>query len=69
VKSEFAANLADVEESAIEPVTTLIVDGKTTGTASGFHVGVRSEWWIALLLIAAAITTVEWATYHRRITV
>jgi hypothetical protein len=69
VKSEFAANLADVEESAIEPVKTLTVDGKATGTVSGFHVGVRSEWWIALLLIAAAITTVEWATYHRRITV
>lgn len=69
VKSEFAANLADVEESAIEPVKTLTVDGKTTGTVEGFHVGVRSEWWIALLLIAAAITTVEWATYHRRITV
>jgi hypothetical protein len=69
VKSEFAANLADIEESAIEPVTELTVDGKTTGQVEGFHVGVRSEWWIALLLLAAAITTVEWATYHRRITV
>jgi hypothetical protein len=69
VKSEFAANLADMEESAIEPVATLTVDGKTTGPVEGFHVGVRSEWWIALLLLAAAITTIEWATYHRRITV
>ena len=69
VKSEFAANLADVEESAIEPVKTLTVDGKTTGAVEGFHVGVRSEWWIALLLLAVAITTIEWATYHRRITV
>jgi hypothetical protein len=69
VKSEFAANLADAEESAIEPVATLTVDGKTTGVVEGFHVGVRSEWWIALLLLAVAITTVEWATYHRRITV
>jgi hypothetical protein len=69
VKSEFAANLADTEESAIEPVATLTVDGKMTGPVEGFHLGVRSEWWIALLLIAAAITTIEWATYHRRITV
>jgi len=69
VKSEFAANLADADESAIEPVAALTVDGKTTGAVEGFHVGVRSEWWIALLLLAVAITTVEWATYHRRITV
>ena len=69
VKSEFAANLADAEESAIAPVTALTVDGKTTGPVEGFHVGVRSEWWIALLLLAVAITTLEWATYHRRITV
>jgi hypothetical protein len=69
VKSEFAANLADAEESAIEPVAALTVDGKPTGPVEGFRVGVRSEWWIALLLLAVAITTVEWATYHRRITV
>jgi hypothetical protein len=36
---------------------------------TGFHVGVRSEWWILLLAIAIALTTIEWATYHRRITV
>jgi Ca-activated chloride channel homolog len=69
VKSEFAANLADAEESAIEPVPSLTVDGKLTGKVEGFRVGVRSEWWIALLLLAVAITTIEWATYHRRITV
>jgi hypothetical protein len=69
VKSEFAANLADADESAITPVATLTVDGKTTGSVEGFHVGVRSEWWIALLLLAVGITTIEWATYHRRITV
>jgi hypothetical protein len=69
VKSEFAANLADVEESSIAPVTTLTVDGKQAGAVSGFHVGVRSEWWIVLLLLAVLITSIEWVTYHRRITV
>jgi len=69
IKSEFAANLADPEESSIEPKTSVVVDGKTAGPVAGFHIGVRSEWWITLLLLAMAITTVEWATYHRRITV
>jgi hypothetical protein len=69
VRSEFAANLADREESSIEPKPTIVVDGREAGPVSGFHVGVRSEWWIMLLLLAIAITTIEWATYHRRITV
>ena len=49
--------------------TTITVDGREAGPVSGFHVGVRSEWWITLLLLAIAITSIEWATYHRRITV
>jgi hypothetical protein len=69
VKSEFAANLADIEESSIEPKKTISVDGREAGPVTGFHVGVRSEWWILLLALAVALTTVEWATYHRRITV
>jgi hypothetical protein len=69
VKSEFAANLTDREESSIEPKKTIVVDGREAGPVAGFHVGVRSEWWITLLILAIAITTIEWATYHRRITV
>jgi hypothetical protein len=68
-KTEFAANLADPEESAIEPKATLTVDGQTAAPVTGFHVGIRSEWWIALIIAAIVITTIEWATYHRRITV
>jgi len=68
-QSEFAANLADPEESEIEPKPVLVVDGQVASAVAGFHVGVRSEWWIALLLLAALLTTIEWATYHRRITV
>jgi hypothetical protein len=65
----FAANLLDADESAITPATELTVDGKTAGAVEGFHVGVRREIWIYLLVIAAILTAVEWATYHRRLTV
>ena len=39
------------------------------GSSTGFHVGVRREIWIYLLLAAALLTALEWATYHRRMTV
>jgi Ca-activated chloride channel family protein len=65
----FAANLLDVTESTIAPVDKLVVDGKPAGPLEGFHVGVRRELWIYLLLAAALLTAIEWATYHRRITV
>ena len=48
---------------------SLVVDGKEAGTVSAFHVGVRREIWIYLLMIAIAITVLEWITYHRRLTV
>ena len=65
----FAANLADPSESKIEPRPELIVDGKKGGAVEGFKVGVRRELWIYLLIAAAVITTIEWLTYHRRLTV
>jgi hypothetical protein len=68
-KTQFAANLLDAGESMIAPVKELVVDGKTATAPSGFHVGVRREVWIYLLILAAAITAIEWATYHRRVTV
>jgi von Willebrand factor type A domain/Aerotolerance regulator N-terminal len=67
--SAFAANLLDVDESTIAPRDKLVVDGKEAGPAVGFHVGVRRELWIYLLLAAALLTALEWATYHRRLTV
>jgi von Willebrand factor type A domain/Aerotolerance regulator N-terminal len=66
---DFAANLLDPSESAVAPRDALVVDGKNAGEISGFHVGVRREIWIYLLLAAALLTAVEWATYHRRVTV
>ena len=65
----FAANLLDETESAITPAAELKVDGKAAGAVAGFHVGVRREIWIYLLIIAALLTAIEWATYHRRLTV
>jgi Ca-activated chloride channel family protein len=68
-KVSFAANLLDSAESAIAPQDRLVVDGKDAGDVSGFHLGVRREIWIYLLLAAALLTALEWATYHRRVTV
>jgi hypothetical protein len=66
---DFAANLLDPSESAVAPRDTLVVDGKNAGEIAGFHVGVRREIWIYLLLAVALLTAIEWATYHRRVTV
>jgi von Willebrand factor type A domain/Aerotolerance regulator N-terminal len=68
-KTEFAANLLDRSESAIAPRSALAVDGQPAGAVAGFRVGVRREIWIYLLLAVALLTALEWATYHRRLTV
>ncbi|HEX4448221.1 MAG TPA: VWA domain-containing protein, partial [Polyangiaceae bacterium] len=65
----FAANLLDADESAIAPQEQLVVDGKSAGELTGFHLGVRREIWVYLLLAVALLTALEWATYHRRVTV
>ena len=67
--SMFAANLADPVESAIEPRPELTVDGQLAGAAAGFNIGVRRELWIYLLAAVLLITTIEWLTFHRRVTV
>ncbi len=67
--STFAANLLDASESAIAPQDQLVVDGRQAGVVEGFHAGVRREIWIYLLLAAALLSVLEWATYHRRVTV
>jgi len=68
-RTAFAANLLDATESHIAPQDTLTVDGKVAGPLAGFHVGVRRETWIYLLIAAVLLSALEWATYHRRITV
>jgi Ca-activated chloride channel family protein len=65
----FAANLANPEESRIEPVKELQLAGKQAGALQGFVPGVRREIWIYLLLAVVIVSALEWLTYHRRITV
>jgi hypothetical protein len=65
----FAANLLDASESAIAPRDQLSVDGSPAGGVTGFRFGVRRQIWIYLLVAAILLTTLEWATYHRRVTV
>ena len=67
--SMFAANLSDPQESAIAPRGKLVVDGREAGQVGEFKIGVRREMWIYLLLAVLAVTTLEWLTFHRRITV
>jgi Ca-activated chloride channel family protein len=68
-RTAFAANLLDATESRLAPADTITVDGKSAGRVEGFRIGVRREMWIYLLLAAVLLTAIEWATYHRRITV
>lgn len=68
-KSVFAANLTDPEESHIEPARELKLGGKAAGPVEGFHVGVRRELWVYLILAAVLLSILEWFSYHRRITV
>lgn len=67
--STFAANLLDASESSIAPQDKVLVSGREAGVVEGFHAGVRREIWIYLLLAAALLSALEWATYHRRVTV
>ncbi len=68
-ETKFAANLVDYEESRIEPVSELDLGGRPAGAVVGFNPGVRRELWLYLLLAAIIVSTVEWLTYHRRLTV
>ena len=65
----FAANLADLEESRIEPKQELALGGRPATAVAGFTPGVRREIWIYLLVALIVVSVMEWITYHRRITV
>ncbi|MGH7435679.1 MAG: vWA domain-containing protein [Polyangiaceae bacterium] len=67
--TSFAASLLDSDETQIDPPASLTVDGQAAGELAGFTPGVRRELWIYLLLAALLLTALEWATYHRRLTV
>ncbi|MFO0646670.1 MAG: VWA domain-containing protein [Polyangiales bacterium] len=64
-----AGNLIDARESDCRPSATLTV-GPTRATAPiRGRAGVRREVWVYLLALALCLLTVEWVTWHRRITV
>jgi hypothetical protein len=69
VTSEFAANLSDLTESSITPVTELAL-GKSRAQAVRFGApGSKHEVWVYLLAAVLALSVIEWITYHRRVTV
>ncbi len=67
--SEFAANLSDLDESRITPVTTLALGNQKAAAVSIGAPGAKRELWVYLLAAVVALSVVEWLTYHRRITV
>jgi hypothetical protein len=64
-----AANLADPLESDIRPQTTLVLGGKPLEAPPGFTPSVSRAIWVYLVLGALLLSSVEWLTYNRRITV
>ncbi len=64
-----AANLSDPQESACAPRRTLEVDGVRATAPGAGRPGLRREGWVLLVLGALLVLTLEWATYHRRVTV
>lgn len=65
----FAANLVDLDESRIEPASKLEIGETEATSVTNFSAGVRREIWLYLLIAAIIASTVEWLTYHRRVTV
>ena len=67
--TRIAANLADPDESRIQPGRDLVMGGRRLAAPSGFSLSLRRELWIYLLLAAVGLTLGEWLTYNRRLTV
>jgi hypothetical protein len=67
--SEFAANLSDLAESRITPVSELALGGKKAASVSIGAPGSKREAWVYLLAAVIALSVIEWITYHRRVTV
>ena len=64
-----AANLANPSESDIAPSTELVLGGKPLAAPEGFTLTRRHALWSYLTLAALLLLSVEWMTYHRRVTV
>ncbi len=64
-----AANLADPVESRIAPRTELKLAGRIIPAPPSFTPSVSRSIWTYLVLGALLLSTVEWLTYNRRVTV
>ncbi|MET0791431.1 MAG: VWA domain-containing protein, partial [Polyangiaceae bacterium] len=69
VTSEFAANLSDLDESRITPVTQLALGTQKATAVSIGAPGSKRDLWVYLLAAVVALSVIEWVTYHRRVTV
>jgi len=69
VSSEFAANLSDLAESSITPVSALSLGKARAEPVVLGAPGSKRELWVYLLAAVAALSVIEWITYHRRVTV
>ena len=69
LRVRFAANLADPEESTIEPASSLTILGKEAQPRPVFEGRARRQPWVWLILAAVLLGSLEWFTFHRRITV
>lgn len=65
----FAANLGPSEEAVIAPADTLTIAGVAADPPEIGAPGVRTEIWMLLVLAVLGVVSVEWFTYHRRLTV
>ena len=66
---ELAANLANPSESTIRPREKLSLGGTQLARPPEFPPSHSRELWIWFLLGAVGLLSLEWITYHRRITV
>jgi von Willebrand factor type A domain len=68
---DLAANLANPAESKIAPTpaAAFALGGKKLEAPEAFAISRNQELWIYFLIAAVLLLSLEWVTYHRRITV
>ncbi|MCZ7684291.1 MAG: VWA domain-containing protein [Sandaracinaceae bacterium] len=65
----FAANLGPSREAIVAPAERLEIAGARAEPPEIGAPGTRTELWMLLVLAALLVITLEWFTYHRRVTV